>query len=247
MRITSAIYHGLVMARHPEAIGLRLKGINFENYRDLHRPWLLALGIGTILDVGANVGQFARLAHAVWPSAAIHSFEPLPDCFRELQSALPAGADFHPSNIGLGAEEGELELQRCSHSPSSSFLAMTPLHRDAFPESAADGDSRVKVAVRRLDDVAAGIAVRNNLLIKLDVQGYELEVLRGGHATFGQACAAVIETSFLPLYENQPLFGEVFDAMRALDFEYRGNLTQMLHPEDQRIVQADSVFVRRSP
>jgi FkbM family methyltransferase len=245
MKLTAAIYRGLVMARHPESIALWHKGIDYDHYRGLRKPWLQSKRIGTVLDVGANVGQFARLAHAVWPSAAIHSFEPLPDCFELLRRAFSPGADFHPWNLGLGDENGTLKIERCGHSPSSSFLPMTQAHREAFPESAGGGDSQVKVSVRQLDDIVSQIDVRGSLLIKVDVQGYELHVIRGGRQTFGRANVVLIETSYLPLYVGQPLFAEVYDEMRLLGFEFRGNLHQMLHPVDGRIVQADSLFERR--
>jgi hypothetical protein len=75
------------MARHPEAIGLKRRGIDYEHYRNLRRRWLLDADIKTIFDIGANTGQFARLANAVWPNATIYSFEPLPECFESLKSA----------------------------------------------------------------------------------------------------------------------------------------------------------------
>jgi FkbM family methyltransferase len=246
MRLTAAIYRSLVMARHPEAMGLWRKGIDYDQYRSLRKPWLRSKNIGSILDIGANEGQFARLAHAVWPSARIYSFEPLPDCHQQLCCALPAGADFHPMNVALGNETTELDIERSAHSPSSSFLAMTQLHRDAYPESAVAEGSRIRVKVRRLDDVAAEIALRGNLLIKIDVQGFESNVIAGGRSTFERACVVMIETSFASLYEGQPLFHEIYTLMRSLAFEFRGNLEQMLHAVDGRVVQADSIFERVS-
>jgi FkbM family methyltransferase len=246
MRLTAAIYRSLVMARHPEAIGLWRKGIDYDHYRSLKTPWIHSKRIGSILDIGANVGQFARLAHAVWPRARIYSFEPLPDCHRELCGALPEGADFHPVNVALGEETNELEIEENVHRPSSSFLTMTQSHRDAYPESARSRGRRIKVSVRRLDDVAAEIAFQGNLLIKVDVQGFERNVIAGGHSTFERACLVLIETSFLPLYEGQPLFDEIYTLMRSLGFEFRGNLQQMSHAADGSVVQADSIFERIS-
>src|SRR5881409_2522439 len=119
-RISASIYGGLTMARHPEAIRLRRLGISYEHYRELRQPWLLGLNINTILDVGANVGQFATLAHAVFPSANIFSFEPLPDCFEQLKLRLPENSSAF--NMALGDHNGELDFYRASTcSPASSF------------------------------------------------------------------------------------------------------------------------------
>ena len=149
-------------------------------------------------------------------------------------------------NIALGGETNELEIEQNRHSPSSSFLTMTELHRYAFPESASGERRRVSVKVRRLDDVAAELAMPGNLLIKLDVQGFEANVIAGGRSTFERACLVLIETSFLPLYEGQPLFDDIYGLMRSLGFEFRGNLQQMLHAVDGSVVQADSIFDRIS-
>src|SRR5687768_15429271 len=97
-KISGALYRALVMTRHPEAIRLAARGIDYDQYRDLCKPWLLAMNIRTILDVGANVGQFAILAHEVFPSAKIFSFEPLPECFEVLKSRL-SSQNFQAVNV----------------------------------------------------------------------------------------------------------------------------------------------------
>src|SRR5262245_29408599 len=123
-RLKSITVQAYVMARHPEAIRLRRKGIKYEHYCNLNKRWIAELGIGTVLDVGANVGEFAKLAREVFPSAAIYSFEPLPDCYALLRSALPGDANFFPIEIGVGSRHETLEFYRSFHSPSSSFLEM---------------------------------------------------------------------------------------------------------------------------
>jgi FkbM family methyltransferase len=244
--LSALVYRGMVMVRHPAAVGLRRRGIDYDHYRNLCRPWLLDAGIRTILDIGANTGQFARLAHEVFPGVSIYSFEPLPDCFEALKRALPAGADFHPVNCALGREEGTLEFRRALHTPSSSFLKMTKLHEEAFPQSTGGQAERpLSVAVRTLDGVAAELTLRDNILLKIDVQGYEANVLAGGGETVRRAVAVIMETSFRRLYEGQPLFDEIYETMRGLGFEFQGNLEQMINPADGRVVQADSIFIRR--
>jgi FkbM family methyltransferase len=243
-RISASIYGGLIMARHPEAIGLRRLGISYEHYRDLHQPWLLEMNIRTILDVGANVGQFATLAHAVFPSARIFSFEPLPDCFEELKLRLPENSQAF--NMALGDRNAELDFYRASTcSPASSFLRMTKLHVETFPET-RDGQEAtpVKVKVRRLDEIASELELVDNILLKLDVQGYEDKVIAAGTETLKRVSVAIVETSFLPLYDGQVLFGDVHELLLGSGFVFQGNLNQQFHPVDGRIVSADSIFVR---
>src|SRR6185369_15495578 len=128
-KLRSAVVQGYTMTRHPEAIRLKRKGIKYEHYRDLKKQWLIDLDIQTVLDVGANVGDFAKLAREVFPKAAIYSFEPLPDCYAELKSSLPGDANFFPIECGIGSTEQTLEFFRSFHSPSSSFLKMEELHK----------------------------------------------------------------------------------------------------------------------
>ena len=233
------------MARHPEAIRLRRKGIRYEHYRDLNRPWLTALGINTVLDVGANVGDFAKLAREVFPSAAIYSFEPLPDCFARLRAALPGDANFFPIESGVGRRDETLDFYRSFHSPSSSFLKMEEFHKQAFPETHDGQESQpLKIDVRTLDGLLAGKDLRDNVLLKLDVQGFELEAIAGASATLECSRVVIIEMSFANLYESQPLFHDVYEEMYGRGFRFHGSLAQMLHPHTGEVVQMDAIFTK---
>lgn len=88
-KFRSAVVQTYIIARHPEAIALKKKGISYEHYRDLHKKWILDLDIKTVFDIGANKVQFAKLAREVFPQAKIYSFEPLPHCFTELRMYYP--------------------------------------------------------------------------------------------------------------------------------------------------------------
>ena len=243
-RISASIYHALIMARHPEAIGLRFRGIDYEQYCHLRQPWLLAMNIRTIIDVGANVGQFALLAREVFPLAQILSFEPLPECFAALESCLPA-PNFQAFNLALGDKDAELDFHSAHHSPSSSFLRMNDFHKEAFPESRDGQESEsVKVKVRRLDDIVNGLDLKERILLKLDVQGYEDKVIAGGAELLKRVSVVISETSFRPLYDGQTLFKDVHGALLEAGFVFQGNLNQMFSPADGRIVSADSIFVR---
>src|ERR1043165_5913347 len=98
--------------QEPRLIPLRLRGIEVRMFECLNKPWLLGSDIKTIFDVGANTGQFARAVHEVLPAAFIYSFEPLPDCFRELQVAMNGLRNFRAFNISPPACEGEENLKR---------------------------------------------------------------------------------------------------------------------------------------
>jgi FkbM family methyltransferase len=244
-KMKSAIVQAYIMARHPEAIRLRRKGIRYDHYRDLNQRWLTDLGINTVLDVGANVGDFAKLAREVFPAAAIYSFEPLPECFAQLRSSLPGDTNFFPIETGIGREDGVLDFYRSFHSPSSSFLKMEEFHKEAFPyTSEGQAPEALKINVRTLDGLLHDKDLEPNILLKIDVQGFELEALAGAPETLAKSKVVVIEMSFANLYEGQPLFHDVYQAMYRHGYRFRGSLAQMLHPETGEIVQTDAIFVK---
>jgi FkbM family methyltransferase len=241
MNIKTAIYRAAFALRHPEAISIWRRGVDYDQYRRLNQPWLKSLDIRTVFDIGGNVGQFARLVHATLPEATIYSFEPLPDCHRELAKALGGFKSFQAFNYALGDAGGELDFWRSPHTPSSSFLPMTSAHEAAYPESRHS--TKVRVQVRALDDVARQLSIQDGLFVKIDVQGYEGPVLRGGEETLRRAALVMIETSFVPLYREQLLFSGVLARMEALGFRFFGNLAQHGDPHSGCALFADSLFV----
>ncbi len=239
-------YYLRVVARYIEdPAQLRLRRYYFipSLYGAFSQPWLQAFKFATILDIGANVGDFAYTIRPLFPSAQIYSFEPLPDCFQQMLVHLQGVDRFTAFNLALGDQSGELQFQRSSHSPSSSFLTMAETHTLAFP--ASSGSQSVKVRIERLDNLGAQLTLIEPILVKIDVQGYEAHVLRGGQQTIRRASAIVVETSFEPLYQNQPLFPEVSRVLTDWGFTYLGRLDQFCDPHDNRPLQQDSLFVRR--
>jgi FkbM family methyltransferase len=238
-------YYLRVIARYvedPTQLALRRHYFMPGMYRAFKEPWIQALGIATVLDIGASVGDFAFTIRSLLRDARIYSFEPLPDCFAAMLQHLEGVPNFTAFNLALGDQAGELVLQRSTHAPSSSFLKMTAAHRTAFPTS---GESRlVSVKVERLDMIASQLDIADPLLIKIDVQGYEGHVLRGGEQTVRRAKLLVVETSFESLYAGQPLFDDVYQCLHRWGFSYLGPLDLLRHPQDERPLQEDSLFMK---
>ena len=226
----------------PRLFALRHRGVPLDIYRKLNAPWLCARRFSTVLDVGANVGQFALAANAVWPEAQIYSFEPLPDCHQQLLARLSHVKNFTGFNVGLGDKPGSLVFEKNAFSASSSFLKMASTHKLEFPHT--QNSQRVTVEVKRLDDVTAELALRSPILLKIDVQGFEDKVLHGAEATIQKAEVIIIESSFEVLYENQPLFDDIYRTMMHRGFVYKGAMDQMVSPKDGRPLQADAIFMR---
>jgi FkbM family methyltransferase len=202
--------------------------------------WLNDLNIKTVFDIGANIGQFARMIHNVLPEASIYSFEPLEDCYKQLQSNMKDASNFRAFKFALGDKDTEMDIHRSEYSASSSLLKMGKLHKQAFPYTNKEGIEKIKV--KRLDDIIHDLKVEDNILIKIDVQGYEDRVILGGKKLFSKAKVLIVETSFQILYETQPLFDTIYELLKQ-DFKYMGNLGQLKNPINGSILQSDSIFI----
>lgn len=209
-----------------------------------HRRWLKDLEIRTVIDVGAHGGEFASAISAILPKARIYSFEPQEDCHQRLCARLFAHRSFRGFCVALGDTKDEMRFYRSRFTKSSSLLPMSDLHKRAFPWS-ADNES-VNVSVDRLDNYISELDISPPVLLKIDVQGYELAVLRGATKVLKLTKCIIVETSFKTLYHGQASFSQVYDMVSSEGFDYAGAMGQLTTPQDGAIVQADCLFVRRT-
>ncbi len=235
-------YTALNCLAHPRFFTKLGTGAIPDTYCRMDTKWMHQFKFDTILDIGANIGRFAVTANALFPSATIYAFEPLPDCYEQTKGIIAKIGTGQAFNIGLGEKQEDITINRNTHSPSSSFLSLAKTHINAFPF--AESQEKIAVKVMRLDDVMIDIPIGQSMLVKIDVQGFERSVITGGMATIGKAKVVLIELSYEELYVGQPLFGEVFSLLSGLGFKFAGTLAQMPHPADGRLLDADCLFVK---
>lgn len=222
---------------------LRKLGYDVIKYRPHYDNLLKKQAIDTVFDIGANSGQFAREIHGEIPSARIYSFEPLTDVFRDLQKNCSYIHNFKAFNIALGKHNENKIIQRSSSSPSSSLLQMSELHKKLYPGSS--GATQENVIIKKLDNVAQKIKLGKNILVKIDVQGFEDKVIIGGQDIISRAKLLLIETSFVTLYEEQPLFDDIYMLIRNLGFTYMGSKERHYNEETGEFIYEDSIFVKK--
>ena len=204
--------------------------------------WIQDNNIKTVLDVGANEGQFAELIHRILPQANIYSFEPLSIPFNKLQSLKNEIPFLQCYQFAIGSENGEMDMNSNEFSPSSSLLSMTELHSSTFPYT--KNSVLQKVSVRTLDSLLSEMKLQKNILLKIDVQGFEMEVLKGSKELIENISILIVETSFQKLYKNQPLFHEVYQYLVNKNFIYHGNFDQMLSTINGEVLQSDAIFIK---
>lgn len=198
--------------------------------------------VDCVLDVGANVGQYAALLRAAGYAGRIVSVEPLAGAYAELASRAARDPRWSAVNVAVGDEVGETVLHVSANSYSSSVLTMTQTHLDAAPESRVVDDQRVEVTtVARLVE-AEGIDPARCLL-KVDTQGYEAQVLAGAGGLVDRVAAVQLELSFVELYRGQQLFEELVQRLRGHGLEL-WSLEPGISDAAGRLLQCDGLFLR---
>lgn len=229
----------------PRTIAAVAAGVNLGQYLKLNWPWIRQSGIRTVIDVGAHQGEFSSAIRALLPDARIYAFEPLPDCCKILSQRLGANRPGQAFPLAIGRQPGAVTIWRCKYPKSSSVLPMAELHRASFPWTAEN--TPLTVEMNSLDSFDGQLRLAARVLLKIDVQGYEAEVLRGARNLLERIDFVLLEISFRPLYEGQASFKEIYELLQNAGFSYSGNLEQLLSPLDGSVLQADAFFVRRAP
>lgn len=206
--------------------------------------WLKQLNINTVLDIGANEGLFTEMIHRIIPSASIIAFEPLSECVRELLKLQQSIPSLSVIPFALGDEEGERIFHCNAFSPSSSLLRAEKLHEIAFPYTKHTREESIKIST--LDLLLKGYNLKGGVLAKIDVQGYELRVLRGTEQTLPLIDVVIVETSYFSIYQGQSTFSEVYDFLVKKGFHFIGNYDQMYNPQNGMVLQGDAIFVNES-
>ena len=198
--------------------------------------------VKTVVDIGANRGQFALVARHAFPQARIVSFEPLPGPAALFRRVFDGDAGVVLVEAAIGPEPGEAVIHLSARDDSSSLLPITDTQNSLFPGTAEAGT--VTICVARLADHVVDAAIASPALLKLDVQGFELATLAGCEEMLGRFAWVYVECSFMELYAGQAFADEVIAWLRERGFALRG-VYHMAYDGQGRAIQADFLFERR--
>jgi FkbM family methyltransferase len=199
----------------------------------------------TIIDVGANVGQFAVASAKTFPDSVVHSFEPQLDCVQRLIRHTRGLKNVEVYPMALGAHAGNVQLHVNSHSHSSSILALGQRHRDAFPDAREVGS--ISVPLSTLDHELGTRPLAGPVLLKLDVQGYEPAVLQGAQQLLNRIDYVLLEASLSPMYEGELTFMQIVRLMEGNGFGFLRPLDWLKEPRTGEVLQMDALFAKPSP
>jgi FkbM family methyltransferase len=201
--------------------------------------------IRTIVDIGANDGSYSEYLSGFFEPEVVHAFEPLPSCqasLAALQQRLPT-LTVHP--VALAEAPGQATFFENGYAPASSLLRVSDLSRQVFPET--ERETPVTVTLARLDDVLPVDTLNPDILVKIDVQGVEDRVIKGGRALFSAAKIVLVEMSFVPIYQGQPLFEEVHHLLEECGLRLAGFKNQIDEPQTGQPLFAHCLYRRPDP
>jgi len=189
----------------------------------------------TVIDIGAYAGDWTRLCKRLFPNSYVLMVEPQKARYFDLERVVTDYSGIVLSQSLLGATEQS----------SVGFYAMNSAS-SVLPETVKQQQPTCYLSMTTLDKLTDATPFEKPDLIKLDVQGFELEVLRGGMHTLTSTEAVIIETNLIAIYDGAPLFHEVVSFMAEYRFYVYDICTFFRRPYDNALWQVDLIFVNQS-
>lgn len=205
-----------------------------------HR-FVLSRALATVVDIGANRGQFALAVRRWAPKARVVSFEPLPGPVHVFRSVFLRDTFVVLHDAAIGPQSLRSSMHVSARDDSSSLLPISNLQSEIFPGTAEV--STVEVHVAPLDSFVSPEEIVGPALLKLDVQGFEYEALLGCESMLSCFDYVYCECSFVELYSGQKLAGEVIVWLSERGFQLKGIFNSAYDSLGQA-VQADFFFHR---
>ncbi|TSC88485.1 MAG: hypothetical protein G01um10145_888 [Microgenomates group bacterium Gr01-1014_5] len=203
----NAVFFLCYLFFNPRLGVLALKGLYLPVY--IQFEWLKNYNVATVIDVGASSGKVTHVLHSIFPNAKIYSFEPI----RSESDKIRRSENVTVENVALSNKSGAATFYQSHYSPTSSLLIpLQKIHTE-----------KITVQTITLDSYFKNIKLEEPVLLKIDTQGTEKLILKGGENLLKRVSIIHIETSFASLYKNQSLFKEVYELLVKAGFEYSGS------------------------
>lgn len=230
-----------IVPKNPEQYFLN----HLDDNLNARRTMFIHYGVNVLLDVGANIGQYAMLMRRLEYKGKIVSFEPLSSAFAELKSNAEKDGNWLCENIAIGSRNEVNEIHISGNSYSSSLLDILPSHIAFDSESQYVGKESIQV--KRLDDIFGNYCNEGNVvMMKIDTQGYERSVLEGAAESLKKIKLLQLEMSIEPLYKNETLFPEMLGFIYQYGFELFGLENGIRDEKSGKLLQVDGIFINKT-
>lgn len=197
-------------------LGLMKRRLNKSEFPDM-ADLFAAAGVEpkVVIDGGAYIGFVTHQFLKNFPQAHVYSFEPNPKVFSTLQNAYANNSRVTPINAGIGSTTGEMMFQINKRAVTSSFLPATEYHKMNIASTNIEIE---KVLITTIDDAMLKEGVSHIDILKLDIEGFEIEGLKGIKEIDKNVSMVFAEVNLQPTYEGQPLMDDVIIYMREHHF-----------------------------
>ncbi len=221
-------------------MGLEIMRRNPNLALDTHLKYIISQqNIDLVIDVGANSGQFGKLMRDIGYRGKIISFEPTKKAFEKLKSNADNNWDCY--KIALGNEVGSKEIKVYALDLFSSFLNKTEYGLERFQSEVSNYDTEL-IDITTLDKFLDG-KIYNNIFLKMDTQGYDLEVFKGALNVRKNIKMLMTEVAFHKIYDGMPSYLDALSSYNKAGFQLT-SIFPMNFNQDSTIVEGDAVLVR---
>ena len=199
--------------------------------------------VKTVFDVGANEGQSAREFLRHFPAARIFSFEPTPATFQSLKLLAGSEPRLTAVNQALGEASGKVSFNENAFHQTNSILPSNRQGEEYLGPAVTEHQRKIEVEMTTLDAFCRQTSVEKIDLLKVDVQGFELSVLKGALETLAarRIGCIVLEISFIPLYQNQATFHDLTTFLAAHHYDLMG-FYDFSHSAQNRLMWCEMMF-----
>lgn len=170
----------------------------------------------TVIDIGSNKGQFILLIENIFPGKKIHSFEPIVELINKQKNFFKYKKNIHFYNIALGSISKFEKFLITNRTDSSSFLEIEKKKNYSNYYSVKE---KRKIKIETLDRIFYKKRIAYPILIKIDVQGFELEVLKGSRKLLKKTKYVLLEVSQNEMYKKQPKESKIIDFLQKNNFK----------------------------
>jgi len=198
--------------------------------------------IDTVLDVGANEGQFGTSLRRLGFGGDIHSFEPVKDAYNRLEKLTTKDSHWTAHNVALGNKAGMGVINVSRGSSFSSILNANEYGKNwNSMEVTCQQEIQIITADKFINEYIS--PEQKRIFLKMDTQGYDLNIFEGAKNSINRIYGLLSELSLIPLYEGMPQYLDVLSAYSASGFSVSG-LYPVTRRKDLALNEMDGVFVK---
>lgn len=237
--LKNSVFFALYILSRPNLLKVAFKGVYLPQY--IQFEWCKIFKISTFIDIGANEGNVSNAINYISPNTAIFAFEPLKQKGRLIRSKIKS-KNLTVEPLALSDRSGTQTFYEYGLDVASSFLKPDP---KTFRKNMHVAKS-YPVKITTLDQYFRNKKLKKPIFVKMDVEGTEDLIIKGGQKTLMDVSFIVIETSFIKIRPNQCQFDKIYNQLTKLGFVYKGSMfDSFFYPFFGANTNENSVFIRK--